>query len=186
MNKAYLCIYAFVFLAGCTKPPPDVPTCEYLHQRIIKDPSNGHTLLTPSPACMQVIKEAECGHCVWIVSGNEQFVGEAHQQVQQQKLMDTGTKDDKGKPIYSWQLQVDPTTKKPIMVSTWLNDKKPWSLVKEESIYLPAVESYAPLSTHIINECQKIKCSAQVDAFKIKLDSLNGISGALSNESLSP
>lgn len=51
----------------------------------------------------------------------------------------------------------------------------------EESILLPAVESYAPLATYIIDSCKKMKCSDQVDAFKIKLDSLNGVSGAIKN-----
>jgi hypothetical protein len=63
---------------------------------------------------------------------------------------------------------------------TWFGGK-PWSQVKRESVYVPAVESYAPLATYIINSCKKMGCSADVDKFKVKLDSLNGISGAINN-----
>lgn len=58
---------------------------------------------------------------------------------------------------------------------------KKWSELKAESIYVPAKESYAPLSAYIINSCKKMNCDSQVDAFKVKLDSLNGISGAMKN-----
>lgn len=58
---------------------------------------------------------------------------------------------------------------------------KPWSKIRQESVYLPAVESYAPLSAYVIDACKKMNCSDDVDAFKIKLDSLNGVSGAISN-----
>lgn len=33
-------------------------------------------MLEPSPACWMSIGEFECGHCVWIMSGKEAFVGE--------------------------------------------------------------------------------------------------------------
>lgn len=52
---------------------------------------------------------------------------------------------------------------------------KPWSKVRDESIYLPAVESYAPLATYIINSCKKMGCSSDVDKFKVKLNFLNVI-----------
>lgn len=62
----------------------------------------------------------------------------------------------------------------------WFKGKACSTLV-EQSILMPAVESYAPMATYIINQCAKMHCSAQVDAFKIKLDSINGVGGALSN-----
>ncbi len=62
----------------------------------------------------------------------------------------------------------------------WFKGKACGELI-EESIMLPAVESYAPLAGYIIDSCKKMNCSDQVDAFKVKLDSLNGISGALKN-----
>lgn len=58
---------------------------------------------------------------------------------------------------------------------------KKWSELRAESVYVPAVESYAPLSAYMIDMCKKMDCSSQVDAFRIKLNSLNGISGAISN-----
>ncbi len=59
--------------------------------------------------------------------------------------------------------------------------KKPWSQVKRESIYVPAAESYAPMTTWIINSCEKLNCSDQVTRFKVKVDSLSGI-GAIINQ----
>jgi hypothetical protein len=125
---------------SCTPKPPDVPVCEQLSSRVTTDPVTRHTVLTASPACWAAIHETDCGHCVWIVSGKEQFVGEAK--------------------------------------ATFINGK-PWSQLKSESAYLPAAESYGPLAEYIINSCKKMKCDSQVDAFRIKLDSLNGISGAI-------
>lgn len=61
----------------------------------------------------------------------------------------------------------------------WKN--KTWTELKQESVHLPAVESYAPLSTYMINACAKFKCNANLDAFRVKINSLNGIVGALSN-----
>lgn len=52
---------------------------------------------------------------------------------------------------------------------------KPWSLLKQQSVYVPSVESYAPISTYIINSCNKMGCNDQVDKFRIKLNSVNGI-----------
>lgn len=56
---------------------------------------------------------------------------------------------------------------------------KPWSQLRRESVYVPAVESYAPLATYIINSCKKMNCDDQVTKFKIGLDSLNGIDAVL-------
>ncbi len=54
---------------------------------------------------------------------------------------------------------------------TFFNNK-PWSQVKEESVLLPAVESYAPLSVYIINSCKKMNCDSEVTRFRIKFDNL--------------
>lgn len=83
---------------------------------------------------MKEIGEVECGHCTYIVSGKEIFVGENQK--------------------------------------TFLNGK-PWSQLKIESILVPAQESYAPLSSYIINSCKKMNCSDDVTRFKIKVDTLN-------------
>lgn len=123
---------------SCALKPPDVVTCEHFAQRLSSDPITGHLLLTPSPTCMKEIGEPECGHCVYIVSGREIFLGEND--------------------------------------SHFLNGKS-WSKLRQQSIYLPAKESYAPLSAFIINACEKMNCSDDVARFKVKVDSLNGISG---------
>lgn len=62
-----------------------------------------------------------------------------------------------------------------------LFNKKPWSILKQQSIYVPSIESGAPLLTYIINSCKKMNCSDDVNKYKIKLDSFNGISGAFKN-----
>lgn len=49
---------------------------------------------------------------------------------------------------------------------------KPWSKIRAEAVYLPSVEAYAPLSTYIINACKKMKCSNDVDRFKVALGNL--------------
>lgn len=123
--------------------------------------------------------EAECGHCVWIVSGQERFIGEIHKMVALQSLVQTGKKDAKGNSILDWEIEKDPATGKPIMVSTWLNDKKSWNQVKKESAYLPGIEAYSPLASYIINSCKKMNCEDSVSAFRVKLDSLNGISSLM-------
>ena len=51
----------------------------------------------------------------------------------------------------------------------FLNGKSMTQII-EESIYVPAVESYAPLSAYIINECKLANCSDKVDRFKVKVD----------------
>lgn len=56
-----------------------------------------------------------------------------------------------------------------------LYNNKPASLLKQQAVYLPAVESYAPLAAYIINSCKKMGCSDDVTKFKVKLDSLNGV-----------
>lgn len=56
----------------------------------------------------------------------------------------------------------------------WFNGK-PWSQLRRESIMLPAQESYAPLSTYIINSCAKANCNDQVDQFKVRFDEFRGI-----------
>lgn len=170
---------ASLFVAACTPKPPDVPVCKPLEQRFTTDPITKHTILTPSPACMKNIGEPSCGYCVWIVSGQGRFIGEVKKLVPLRELQDTGKKDAANKPIYDWEIAKNDG--KIVMVSTWLNDKKPWNQVLLESMSLPAEESYAPLSTYIINSCEKMHCDDQVTRFKVKLDSLNGISGAIKN-----
>ena len=65
-----------VFLAACSVQPPDVPVFENMQQRLSVDPKTGHLILSPSPTCMAQIKEVECGHGVYVVSGKQIFVGE--------------------------------------------------------------------------------------------------------------
>lgn len=65
-----------VLLAACTPKPPDVPVCEHLDRVLVVDPATGHQMLDASPACLEKIGEPVCGHCVYIVSGKEIFVGE--------------------------------------------------------------------------------------------------------------
>lgn len=135
-TKSTLLILLSLSLSACSIRPPDVPVCEYLERYLAKDPVSGHVILKPSPACMAKINEPECGHCTYIVSGKEVYVGEAKE--------------------------------------TFLNGK-PWSQLKAESVYVPAVESYGPLVTYIINSCKKMNCSDDVTRFKVKLDSLSGV-----------
>lgn len=179
--KIVIQFIALQFLTGCVHAPPDVPTCEPLKQFVFTDPTTGHTLLRPAPACMQNLGEAECGHCVYIMSGQQRFIGEAHKQIPLQELVDTGKKDAQGGPYYDWKV-VTGQDGKPIMVSSWLGDRKPWSQVQAEAINCPAEECYAPLSAFIINTCQQDHCSDQVTRFKVKLDQLNGVGGAISNQ----
>lgn len=54
---------------------------------------------------------------------------------------------------------------------TFFNGKS-WSQLKDESVYLPAVESYSPLATYVINSCKKMECAGEVTRFKIKFDGL--------------
>ena len=57
---------------------------------------------------------------------------------------------------------------------TWFNGK-PWSQIRRESILLPAVEAYAPLSSYLINECKKASCNGDVTRFRVKLGTLNEV-----------
>lgn len=70
-------ITLFVSLTSCTKPPPDVPFCEHLSQRMATDPETKHLVLAPSPTCMKEIGEVECGHCTFSMSQKEIYIGEA-------------------------------------------------------------------------------------------------------------
>lgn len=133
MQRLWLSIILCVFLTNCVEKPPDVPVCEDLPQRMSKDTMTGHLLLSPSPTCMKQINEPECGHCTFIVSGKEIYVGE-----------------DKNHRF----------------------NGKPWSQLKLESIYVPAVESYSKIATYMINACKRAGCSDEVTKFKVKLDSL--------------
>lgn len=54
----------------------------------------------------------------------------------------------------------------------WFN-AKPWSQLRAESVLVPAIESYAPIATYMINSCKKAGCSDQVDRFKVKIDAVN-------------
>ncbi len=65
---------------------------------------------------------------------------------------------------------------------TWFN-KKPWSQIKRESILVPAVESYAPLSTYIIDSCKKMNCDDQVTRFKVKVYELGSIDAVINGGS---
>ena len=53
-----------------------------------------------------------------------------------------------------------------------LYNGKTWQQLKDESVYCPAVESYAPLNAYMINSCKKFGCSSAVDSFKIKIGSV--------------
>lgn len=68
-------ILSWLLIEGCAPQPPDVPACEHLNQRLAQD-EQGHLILHPSPTCFKQIGEPECGHCVYIVSGKELFLGE--------------------------------------------------------------------------------------------------------------
>jgi hypothetical protein len=58
-------------------------------------------------------------------------------------------------------------------------NKKPWSQLKRESVYVPAVESYAPIANYMINACKKMDCLDQVDRFRVRLDQLKSIGTVL-------
>jgi hypothetical protein len=140
--KLLLSILLSFSVTSCAPKPPDVPVCENLSQRLAMDPETEHLTLTPSPTCERQISEMECGHCTYIVSGKEIFVG--------------------NEPGH-------------------LLNGKSWDRIKLESVYVPAVESFGPLSDYIINSCKKLNCNNQVDAFKIKLDSLKDVGAAVKN-----
>lgn len=133
--KSLVLIISLFLLSACNVTPPDVPVCEPLYQKLSNDPDTGHMILVPSPTCESQIGEIECGHCTYIMSGKEVYIGEGS--------------------------------------AHWLNGK-PWNLIKKQSVLVPAQESFAPLEAYIINSCKKMGCNNQVDAFKIKLNSLSG------------
>lgn len=63
---------------------------------------------------------------------------------------------------------------------------KSWKQVQKESIYVPAMESYGPLSEYMINSCEKNNCSKEVQKFKIKIDSLKEIGDVINPSFSSP
>ncbi len=132
-TKLISLIVLSLLLSSCAPKPPDIPVCENLVKHLGIDPDTKDLVLLPSPTCKKQINESECGHCTYIVSGKEIYVGEKE--------------------------------------GHWLNGK-PWGQIKEESIYLPAEESFAPLADYIINSCKKLKCNSQIEEFKVKLNSL--------------
>lgn len=134
--RSTLLILLSFLVISCTPKPPDVPVCENLPQRLVSDPETDHLMLQASPTCEKQIGEVACGHCTYIVSGKEIYIGER--------------------------------------APNLLNGKS-WSQIKLESVYVPAVESYGPLSDYIIDSCKKMKCDKQVDAFKVKINSLSSV-----------
>lgn len=44
---------------------------------------------------------------------------------------------------------------------------------------MPAQESYAPLSAHIINSCIQLKCDKEVTKFKVKVNVLENFTKAV-------
>lgn len=130
---------SFVLLcSACSPNIPDVYVFESLDQYLATDPTTGHLVLKPSPACMAKINEVACGHGVAIVSGTEIYVGE--------------------------------------LPGNQFSGKS-WGVLKAESVYLPAQESYAPLITYIINACKKMNCSSVVGGFTTKLNTLGALQG---------
>ena len=60
-------------------------------------------------------------------------------------------------------------------------NKKPGSQLLNESVHLPAVESYAPVIKYIINSCASSGCNKDVDRFRVVLPTIDGITGAIKN-----
>lgn len=125
-----------MLLFACSPSPPDVPVCGDLKQKLSKDPITNHLILTPNPVCEEKIAEIECGHCTYIVSGNEIYIGE-----DKKNWVDLG----KG--------------------------KKSWSQISDEAIRVPA-ESYEKIAEYMINSCEKTGCNADLNRFKVKIDSV--------------
>lgn len=65
--KAIIYPILFFVFAGCASAPPDVPVCVWLHN---------------SPLCEEVGRD-NCGYCVHIISGNDYFIGNATDEMQQ-------------------------------------------------------------------------------------------------------
>lgn len=59
-------------------------------------------------------------------------------------------------------------------VKTHFNGK-PWSQLRRESILVPAVESYAPITAYMINSCKSLNCSDDVTKFKVKIDEVKDV-----------
>lgn len=59
---------------------------------------------------------------------------------------------------------------------------KKWSELQAEAVIAPAKESYAPLKTYMIDACKKMNCNDQINAFRVKLDELKGVQGAINPE----
>lgn len=59
-------------------------------------------------------------------------------------------------------------------------DGKPWSQLRRESVYLPAQESYAPLSKALINFCAQSDCNDDVDKFRVIQGELTSITDVIS------
>src|SRR6266576_3128993 len=74
--RLILSILLSFWAISCTPSPPDVPVCENLPQRLISDPETDHLLLEASPTCEKRIAEVACGHCTYIISGKEIYIGE--------------------------------------------------------------------------------------------------------------
>jgi len=49
------------------------------------------------------------------------------------------------------------------------------SQLLNESVHLPAVESYAPVIKYIINSCASSGCNKDVDRFRVVLPTIDGI-----------
>lgn len=52
------------------------------------------------------------------------------------------------------------------------------SELMNESVFLPAKESYAPLATALINFCKKTNCNSDVTKFKVRLNTLQPVANA--------
>lgn len=71
-------------ISACAHKPPDVFVFEPLTQRVYEDETTHHTMVMPSPTCMdgdetkglKGIGEPECGHGMSIMKGREILVGE--------------------------------------------------------------------------------------------------------------
>lgn len=71
------CWFGVSFVSACTTVVvPDIPVCEDLTPVTKRVPDTGHIIMRMSPACTEHIGEPACGHCTYIVSGREIFIGE--------------------------------------------------------------------------------------------------------------
>ena len=123
----HLLISCALLGSGCIELP-DVPACRDIPSRVVN--REGRVFVEASPLCWEHTQELSCGHCVYIKSGREVFVGESEK--------------------------------------TRLFGKK-WSELRDQSVLLPAAESYAPLSVYLINSCKRLKCDGSVEKFLVKI-----------------